>query len=107
MALNYATYPNITDLNFSNGTITTLWNYGNTATGGFASPAFIFILAAVVFFAAYNPNRAGRAVTASAMVSFLTSIVFMGAGILHPMWVLVTVSYLLIGLYLASKDSSF
>ena len=105
--VNYTTYPNITDINFSSSPISAIFGYGNTITGGIAAPALFFMVAIVAFMTLSTVMRVGRAIAASAFVSLITAVAMVGAGVLSPMWLFVGVAYLIIGLYLSGKDTPY
>lgn len=106
--VNYTTYPNITDVNFSSGPISTLWDYGATITGGLLSPALLFLIAAVSFMALREATpRGSHAVVGSSLVTFFSAFALMGAGLLHPFYFFAALGYLLVGLYLAKGNSPY
>jgi hypothetical protein len=105
--VSYITYPNITDMNFSQGPVTTLLNYGGTVTGGLLAPLMLFGIAIVSFLALSQQPKMGRAITASAFLTTLSAFLMMGAGFLDPKWFLFALAYLVVGIYLAAKENPY
>ena len=104
---NYTTYPNITDLNFSDGAATALLNYGSSATGGFLPIGVLFLFTAVVFMASYTPGRGKIAFATSGITSMITAFLLVGAGLLHPFFLFAAVAYMIYGVYLVVFDSPY
>ena len=104
---NYTTYPNITDLNFSSGPVSTVLSYGNTITGGLLAPAFLFLISTVALLALYTPGRGGRAFLASGLVALFLSFAMMGAAWLHPFWFFASIVYAIMGVYIYVMESSY
>lgn len=104
--VEYKTYPNISDLNLSGNPITSLWLYGDDIMGGWASPMFLIILGIISYLAVYEaiPGRGHSAMLASGFVTFITSFLMMGAGVLHPFWFFGSTVYVIIGIIISSKD---
>ena len=106
--VDYTTYPNITDVNFSTGPFSTLWEYGGTVTGGLLSPTFLFLIAIISFMALKGATPKGsNAVVGSAMITLFSSFALMGAGVLHPFYFFAAISYLLVALYISKSNNPY
>lgn len=100
----FTTYQTVGSLNFSNGTITTFWNYGNNVLmQGFLSPLFL-ALAFVVCYSMLAPtNFKEHAYTTSAFLVLMLSFAMTAAGVLSPYWLLLTMANMALGLYISAR----
>ena len=105
---DYITYANVTSINFSDGALTTLWTYGDTVSGGFASP-FLLALIAIVSYVSFADQYKGgsKGLTASAGLTFFSAFLMLGAGMLDITYFLIATIYLALGIYKAYSETGF
>lgn len=109
MGLNYTTYDYATALNYTNGTATAMFAYGNTVTGNWLSPMLILIVAVISYLALQNPMnpRKGTALGGSAMFTFIVAVTIYGMGQVDIVFVLMSLLYLLVSIYISKAQNSF
>ena len=103
MPVTFTTYPDISTLNFSNGTITTLWGYGSTLTNGIISPLFLAMCFIICYAALAPSNRSEHAYTSAAFITMMVAFGLTAAGVLSPLYLLMAIANAALGLYLSSR----
>jgi uncharacterized membrane protein len=100
---NYITYPSPATLNFTNGTLSPVLDYGNTITGG--SMGIIILFA--VFFASFMTFTAtpykDKALVGASFMTFAVSFLMFGAGLLNPFYFFGCLILLALSVYLSSR----
>lgn len=101
--VNFTTYQTVAAMNFSNGTITTIWNYGGTLVNGLLSPLFLALAFFIIYSALAYSSFKEHAFAGSAFVVLIMATGLVGAGVMSPFYWLLVFALLIVGAYNSSK----
>lgn len=99
----FITYPAITTLNITSNPVTTLWMYGDTVSGGYAGPVSLLLTMIICYIALAQSPYQDKSMVTTAWLGFLVAMLMYGAGILHPFYVIGSLAFLGLTLYLSGR----